>query len=948
MLVFAGVMEYNSLMESIARAVRGRLGVAADLVRTRILCDCIVNDIKNDVDALFKKGKRVYLRKDGGHYPRCILWYVLDDSGKVVLIPQKYNSFLGVDFSKVFANGFKDSPHHYQSILTGRSVVGMLYPLDGNFSLVVERDLVDIIPAIRYFTTNRILPQEEIFVLSATGRAIYHPDEKIVRTRENLAFEMGDQRGPDRYGFITYSSGNKKYLSMSRPFAVPAQWRIYYTLPMDVIHRHMQMPLLLHLSMLLGIFGIMFLLLWFSLNRFFSRPVKKLVEAVERRQIQEEAPLDAQLAGGIKELDHILQAINTRDTRVSRAAEQLKAILNSMDARVYVGDMDSYELLFVNDRIRQEVGDVVGQRCYLALHPGQEAPCTFCTNNVLVDRHGRPKGVHIWEYEDKASKRWYECRDRAIPWTDGRLVRIEISTDITWRKEIEKAIFTEKERLAVTLASIGDGVITTDTKQKIVLMNPVAEEITGWSQDEARGTTFSQVVQLLDQGRGRAVDSPVRIAIDTGEIISLDKECILVRKDGTRCNVSDSAAPIFDRDGSIIGAVVVFRDITKELLTQQELLKMKKLETVGVLAGGIAHDFNNIISAIMGNIELAQYPMEPSSESYRQLDNAIKACHRAHEIALQLLTFSKGGRPIKKCTPIPRLIKESADFVLHGSKVICSYLFQENLWMVHVDQGQIGQVVQNLVLNSIHAMPNGGELNISCSNCREPSVLEKFNLPPGKFVRVDISDTGSGIPDEIIDKIFEPYFSTKHTGSGLGLAIVHSIVSKHGGAVGVSSTGDEGTTFSIFLPVCEKNPHSASDIVHEEKKRLSHGSLVLVMDDDQMVRGLAIQILKVLGHEAIEAKDGRQAIEIYRQRLEAGKRVDLLIMDLTIPGGMGGVEAINELLRIDSKVKAVVASGYSNDPVMSDFERYGFKAALLKPYSIKELGDIINFVKRQA
>ncbi len=932
-------------MESIARAVRARLGVVADLVSTRTLCDALVQDIKEDARALLEKGYSSFSENDIRRYPRCVFWYVLDDSGKVVLISKKYRSYLGVDFSAVFASGFDAKPHHYQSILTGHSVVGIPYAIQNNRFLIIEKDLVDIIPTIRYFTRHPILPQGVIFVLSSTGRAIYHPDEAIVRTRENLAFKMADRTRPDRYGFFTYKYMGQKYLAMSMPFAIPTQWRIYYSLPMNVIHDHMKGPLLLHLSTVLAMSGVVFVLLWFFLDRLFSRPVKNLVAAVEKRDIEKAETLGSGLTKGIRELERILQAIRTRDAAVNRATEQLKAILNSMDASVYVADMESYELLFVNNRIKKWAGDIAGKKCYEALQPGQEGPCSFCTNEKLLDEKGRPSGVFIWEYENTRTGKWYECRDRAIPWTDGRLVRIEISTDITWRKEAEKAIFNEKERLAVTLASIGDAVITTDTDDKIMLMNPVAEKITGWSQEEARGKPFHEVVQLQDKKGGQAVESPVRRAIETGTIVCLERDCVLVRKDGTDLFVADSAAPIFDRDRSIIGAVVVFRDITEELLTQQELLKMRKLETVGVLAGGIAHDFNNIIAAIMGNIELAQLSMSPDEEPYRQLENAIKACARAHELALQLLTFSKGGHPVKKRTSLPGLIKESADFVLHGSKVVCKYEFPDDLWMADIDKGQISQVIQNLVLNSIHAMPRGGRMEIACSNCSDPEVLAKFNLPPGKFVRMDITDSGKGIPEEIMDKIFEPYFSTKHTGSGLGLAIVHSIISKHGGAVSVESVLDKGTTFTVLVPASTDQDHETEERSSQASHERAGGAVVIVMDDDQMVRDLSMEMLRTLGHKPIEAADGRAAIEIYASRINSGEPVDLLIMDLTIPGGMGGVEALEELLKIDPQVKAVVASGYSNDPVMSNFKSYGFKAALLKPYTIKELADVITFLQ---
>ena len=947
-MIFSGILEYHSMMESMSKGVKARLGVARDLVHSRILCDDILDDIKKDVAILLGQGKGVYSKDRVSFYPKSVFWYVLDHEGRVVLAPEDYRSFLGLDLGSIFKNGSGDQLHHYISIFTRRSVVGAAYPIGANNTVVIERDLVDIIPTIKYFSKNPIFPHETIFVLSATGRAIYHPDENMVKTRENLSAEIQCRNGPGDYGFFSCRYRGENYLVMSMPFVAPAKWKIYYTLPMNVVRDHMKQPLLRHFFLLLITSGLMFILLWFFLNRFFSRPVRRMVAAVERTGAGTGEVLSDDLAEGVRELELILKAIKTRELAVRRAAEQLSAILNSMDASVYVADLETYELLFINDKIRQWTGDAVGKKCYEVLQPDREAPCPFCSNSKLVDENGNPAGVVIWENENSETGRWYECRDRAIPWTDGRLVRIEISTDITWRKEAEKEIFNEKERLAVTLKSIGDAVITTDTDFKIILMNPVAEKITGWRQEDARGRLFMEVVRLVDSKSREPMESPVKRAIETGEIITLERNCALIRKDETSCRVADSAAPIFDRERKIIGAVVVLRDITDELRTQKELLKIRKLETVGVLAGGIAHDFNNIIAAIMGNIELAQYSLKPSEKAYRQLDNAIKACARAHELSLQLLTFSKGGSPVKKRTSLPELIKESADFVLHGSRIICHYAFPPDLWPAEIDRGQISQVIQNLVLNSIHAMPQGGNLEISCSNFSDPELLKKLNLPLGRYVRIEIRDSGTGIPEQIIDKIFEPYFSTKHTGSGLGLAIVHSIISKHGGTIRVESGPGQGTTFTILIPACldHEEDDQKENAGHLEKT--DRKAVVLVMDDDDMVRTLASEILRTLGHEAIEASNGEEAVEIYKNRMKDHEPIDLLIMDLTVPGGMGGVEALEELLKIDPNVKAVVASGYSNDPVMSHYQKYGFAAALLKPYTIKEVSEVISFVHAQS
>lgn len=818
-------MEYNSLMESMARAVRARLGVAADLVRNRILHVDIAEDLKRDAITLLNEGRSIF---DVHSYPGYMQWYVLDESGRVVLISGNYRSYLGIDFSSIFSKGFGEKAYHYLSLLTRRSVVGIAYPVANNFTLIIERDLVDIIPTIQYFTQNPIFSQEVIFLLSNTGRAIYHPDETVVRTRENLAFEMEGRTTPDDHGFFSYSYMGRKYLAMSRSFVVPEQWHIYYSLPLSVIRDSLRYPLLMHLLMMFVMFTFLFIILWNFLNRLFSRPVKNIVKVIRNSDAISGAEIDLEPAGGISELEGILQAIKTRDIAVTRA---------------------------------------------------------------------------------------------------------------------ERDIFNEKERLAVTLSSIGDAVITTDTDSRIILMNPVAEKVTGWILKEARGRLFDEIVPLVNSETGEALKSPVKQAMASGNIVALGNNNLLIKKDDKKCNVADSAAPIFDREKNIIGAVVVLRDITRELQTQEELLKIKKLEGVAVLAGGIAHDFNNIIAAIMGNIELVQFRLKPSEKMYRQLDNAVKACDRAKDLALQLLTFSKGGHPVRKCASLQNLIRESVDFVLHGSNVVCNYDVPEDLWMAYIDQGQISQVMQNLVLNSMHAMSEGGEILIACSNCEDPVLIQAFDLPYGRYVKIVIKDTGMGMPEEIIGKIFDPYFSTKHTGSGLGLAIVHSIISKHEGGIRVKSPQGSGTTFTILIPASRNQDAQLDDIPSESLTAGEGTGLVLIMDDEAMVRELASDMLKLNGYETLEALDGKEALRIFNERKDTDKPVDLLIMDLTIPGGMGGLETMKELLKIDPDVNAVVASGYSNDPVISDYESHGFKGALVKPYTFKDLCDVVSQVR---
>ena len=511
---------------------------------------------------------------------------------------------------------------------------------------------------------------------------------------------------------------------------------------------------------------------------------------------------------------------------------------------------------------------------------------------------------------------------------------VKVAEDITRRKQAEEELAAEKERLAVTLQSIGDAVITTDIDGKIVLINKVAEDLTGWSNEDARGKFAHEVFSIVNEKTGQKCASPVSRVLEFGRIVGLANHTALITKNGAQISIADSGAPIRDAESKIVGVVLVFRDVTHERRIEAELLKTRKLESVGVLAGGIAHDFNNILVAVLGNIELASLRVE-DDEVTSLLSSAQKATTRATKLTQQLLTFSKGGDPVKEKTSLSGLIQESADFVLHGSNVRCEYSSPDDLWMVDADSGQIGQVIQNIIINAMQAMPEGDKIQISCSNIENAVAEALLGIHDESFVCIRIQDTGIGIPREIIDKIFDPYYTTKQQGSGLGLAICHSIINKHDGHISVQSKPGQGTTFTIYLPAASTDETTAPKVTHTGSA--GRAARIMVMDDEEIIRNLVKTQLTMLGHEAVLVADGEQAINEYQKLQDSGTPVDLVIMDLTIPGGMGGQEAAKRLLQVDPQANIIVASGYSNDPVMADFREYGFCGALAKPFNLAQL-----------
>jgi len=512
-----------------------------------------------------------------------------------------------------------------------------------------------------------------------------------------------------------------------------------------------------------------------------------------------------------------------------------------------------------------------------------------------------------------------------------------IIQDITDRKLAERAVANERERLVVTLRSIGDGVITTDVDGKIVLVNRVAEELTGWSQAEAVGRPLQEVFRIINEKTRDVAESPVERVLREGLIVGLANHTALIARDGRERVIADSAAPIRDTQSKVIGVVLVFRDVTEKYRLEEELQRIERLESVGVLAGGIAHDFNNLLSSILGNLSLAQVYLPPSARIRDLLEQSEKATLRAKDLTFQLLTFARGGKPVKRTVTLEGLVRESVGFALSGSDVRCVFDIPPDLWPVDVDAGQLGQVIHNLILNADQAMPDGGQILVSCDNL----VLfggGSIPLPPGRYVRLVVADKGVGIPESVIARIFDPYFTTKQKGSGLGLTIVHSIVKGHDGHIGVESRVGEGSRFTIHLPASQGEAAAEAPPMLAP---LSGSGRVLVMDDEGPIREMAGQMLAHLGYEPSFAADGAEAIERYREGIREGKPYEVVILDLTIPGGMGGAETVRRLHAIDPNVCAVASSGYSSDPIMAEHRQYGFSGALAKPYTIVEFSRML-------
>ena len=377
-----------------------------------------------------------------------------------------------------------------------------------------------------------------------------------------------------------------------------------------------------------------------------------------------------------------------------------------------------------------------------------------------------------------------------------------------------------------------------------------------------------------------------------------------------------------------------------ETRLEAELQRSSRLESLGVLAGGIAHDFNNVLTVIMGNLSLAKLDSSEHPAVAQWLAASEQGVMRARDLTLQLLTFAKGGDPVRKAVVLSEIVRESAEFALHGAKARCEFRFADDLWPADVDKGQIGQVVQNIIINALQAMPDGGIIQITLGNV----VVDAGAVPglaPGRFLKLSIADNGQGIDPEHLPRIFDPYFTTKKQGSGLGLATVYSIVNKHVGRVEVKSTPGEGTTFHVWLPAANRPPDPA---IPPDGMPVRLQGRVLVMDDEQTIREAATALLERLGLETRAVGDGAAALREYALARDRGQPFDVVILDLTVPGGMGGRETAAKLREMDPQVRAIVSSGYSRDPVLAHYRAHGFLGRVPKPYDFRELANVVHAV----
>ena len=641
-----------------------------------------------------------------------------------------------------------------------------------------------------------------------------------------------------------------------------------------------------------------------------------------------------------------LCGISTDITGLKRAEEAKGRLLNAVSAAtegIAITD-DKDRFIYVNEahaRIYDCLpDDLIGKTWRDTVTPELEP---LIERDLSKTLHNRAVGIWSGEcpairkngtilpVEITATSRWDE--------TGSYLGHICIVRDISERKRAEEVLISKEQFIRNILDTVDEGFIVVDRDLRILTANKAYCSQVGEPCDSVIGRHCYKISHRSDQPcYEMGEECAVRQVFHTGEPhVTLHKHS---DAKGSILYVETKAFPIKDSTGIVTSVIETVNNITERHLLEEEQLKTQKLEAIGLLAGGIAHDFNNLLQGVFGYISMAKRIHDQKQKSIEMLEQAEKALHMSVNLTSQLLTFSKGGKPLTKRIVLRPVIENSVKFALSGSGVDYRIKVDKELWTVEADEGQLGQVIQNLVLNAEQAMPMSGTITIEAKNVSSHQKGLPKLLKQGNYVEISIMDSGIGIPEQYLPKIFDPYFTTKDKGSGLGLATSYSVIKNHGGSIRVKSKLGEGTTFFVYLPAVESVKTPAVP-VSEDVTALRKGR-ILLMDDEDIVKDIAGIMIRSLGHEVEMAEDGAETIAKFRESMKTDRQFDIVILDLTIRGGMGGEETIKELLQIDPDLKAIVSSGYTESSAISEYMTIGFKACLTKPYDIDSLNATLN------
>ena len=539
--------------------------------------------------------------------------------------------------------------------------------------------------------------------------------------------------------------------------------------------------------------------------------------------------------------------------------------------------------------------------------------------------------MQVYEYSVGEGELEAHYEARLVAYAEDEVMAIV--RDITDRKRAEAAREQSEQRFRDIAHTMADLIWEVDAEGRYVYVSPKVQGLLGYDPTELIG---QPPFTLLEEADAKLAEDRFRDCAEAGKPLR-NFEVTAVHRTGELVRLQLNAVPVFDKEGRVEGFRGVSTNVTERRRMEEEALRREKLESLGVLAGGMAHEFNNLLTALTGNIALARTQIPDGTHAHIRLLAAEKALGRARDLTKRLLVFARGGAPVLRAATIGELVRESVSFAMTGSRAHLEISIADDLLPAAVDQGQLRQVLQNLVINADQAMPHGGVVKVRARNVVvDPGSHE--GLDAGRYVRIDVTDEGIGIEPHDRERMFDPFFSTKASGSGLGLSVSYSVVRKHGGQILVDSTPGQGSVFSIYLPASREQCQPNSEGGSPEPDRVR----ILVMDDDGMIQDLAGAVLVSGGYDVTVTADGGAAVQAYRDARVEGRPYAVVVLDLVVPGGMGGLDANQLLLETDPGALTIVSSGYSNDPVMAEYASHGFSAVVAKPYHPTELLEAVR------